>query len=212
MPAHIIPRLFASRIPLPRSALPYIFSANNDKELYSKLEIWKNTQNPLLELLRGFQLFWAAVPSCRNYPRLVCLHYSWQILQHIGLHNICRKFPSPEVLRSPNFSQSLLTWFVVVYHFTTLYVSSLKGFRIPYAVMGVDAVMVIFWLSAMGASAALRASFKYKVTIDGCYNNGSLVNSSTCIVERGMEKRAAVATSTGLSIMSAIAGLSALEL
>lgn len=78
--------------------------------------------------------------------------------------------------------------------------------------MGVDAVMAIFWLSAMGASAALRASFKYEVTIDGCYNDGSLVNSSTCVVERGMEKRAAVATSTGLSVLNAIAGLSALEM
>lgn len=78
--------------------------------------------------------------------------------------------------------------------------------------LGIDAVMFIFWLSGMGAAAALRASFKYSVTIDGCYNDGSLVNSSTCVVERSLQKRAAVATSTGLSIMSAIAGLSALEM
>lgn len=71
--------------------------------------------------------------------------------------------------------------------------------------------MLIFWLSAMGAAAALRASFKYRVTVDGCYNDGSAINSSTCVVSRDLEKRAAVAGSIALSIMSAIAGLAAIE-
>jgi hypothetical protein len=105
-----------------------------------------------------------------------------------------------------------LTWFVVAYNFATLYVASLKQYRIQYAPLAIDAVMFIFWLSGMGAAAALRASFKYTVTVEGCYSDGSLVNSSTCVVKRDLEKRAAVATSTGLSIMSAIAGLSALDM
>jgi len=108
---------------------------------------------------------------------------------------------------------SLLTWIVVIYNFVTLYVPSTKHLRPQLAPLVIDAVMVIFWLSAMGADAALRASFRYGVTVDGCYNDGSNINSEYCVVSRrGIEKRQAVADSTGLSIMSAIAGLSALEM
>jgi hypothetical protein len=78
--------------------------------------------------------------------------------------------------------------------------------------MGADTVMIIFWLLSMGASAALRAAFKYSVTVDGCYSDGSAINSETCVVERGLEVRDAVASSAGLSMMSAVAGLSALEM
>ncbi|KAE8442913.1 hypothetical protein EG329_002585 [Mollisiaceae sp. DMI_Dod_QoI] len=105
---------------------------------------------------------------------------------------------------------SLLTWLIVAYNFATVYITSLKRHHIQYAVMGADAVMFIFWLSAMGAAAALRASFKYSVTVDGCSNDGSLVNSETCVVER--DNGGAVADSDGLAILSAIAGLSALEM
>jgi hypothetical protein len=79
-------------------------------------------------------------------------------------------------------------------------------------VIGADAVMILFWLSSMGASAALRISFKYAVTVDGCSNDGSTINSETCVVERGLEARDAVASNAGLSMMSAVAGLSALEM
>jgi hypothetical protein len=72
--------------------------------------------------------------------------------------------------------------------------------------------MTIFWLSSMGASAALRSSFKYSVTVDGCYNDGSDINSETCVVGRGLEARGAIASSAGLGMMSAVAGLSALEM
>jgi hypothetical protein len=66
----------------------------------------------------------------------------------------------------------------------------------------------------MAAVAALRAEFKYNVDVEGCYNNGHLVDSSTCIVDRGLEKREidAVASYTALDMMSGIAGLSALEM
>jgi hypothetical protein len=104
-----------------------------------------------------------------------------------------------------------LTWLVVVYKFLTLYVGSLKQYQHQYASLAINAVMAVFWLATMGAAAALRASFKYSVTIEGCYNDGSLVNSETCVVERDLHKRAAVATQAGLAMMSAIAGLSALE-
>ena len=71
--------------------------------------------------------------------------------------------------------------------------------------------MALFWLSSMGASAALRASFKYSVNVEGCYSNGQLIGADTCIVDRDLETRAAVATHIGLSLMTGVAGLSALE-
>lgn len=72
--------------------------------------------------------------------------------------------------------------------------------------------MVIFWLSGMGAAAALRTSFRYDVNVSDCYDDGSLVGSTTCVVARKVEKRAAVASDAGLSSMGAVAGLSALEM
>ena len=77
--------------------------------------------------------------------------------------------------------------------------------------IGVDALMALFWLSAMGATAGLRASFKYSVDVEGCYSNGQAINSDTCIVDRDLETRDAVASHVGLDLMSGVAGLSALE-
>ncbi|KAE9381123.1 hypothetical protein N431DRAFT_306763, partial [Stipitochalara longipes BDJ] len=107
---------------------------------------------------------------------------------------------------------SLLTWIVISYNLGTKYISSLNSFWNQFAVIGADAVMILFWLSSMGASAALRIAFRYPVTVDGCYSDGSTINSETCVVERGLEKRGAVASNAGLSMMSAVAGLSALEM
>jgi hypothetical protein len=104
-----------------------------------------------------------------------------------------------------------MTWLVVAYHFATEFNASLAAARHPFIVIGVDALMALFWLSAMGATAALRASFKYSVDVEGCYNNGQAIDSSTCIVERALAKRDAVASHAGLDMMSGIAGLSALE-
>jgi len=105
----------------------------------------------------------------------------------------------------------LMTWLVFAYHFATEFNASLAVIRHPFAVIGIDAVMALFWLSALGATAALRASFKYSVDVEGCYSNGQAIDSSTCIVARSLEERDAVASHTGLDMMSGIAGLSALE-
>ncbi|KAG4429376.1 hypothetical protein IFR05_015143 [Cadophora sp. M221] len=107
---------------------------------------------------------------------------------------------------------SLLTWLVVAYLLVTTYISSFHQFTHIFIVIGSNALLVIFWLAAMGATARLRSRFKYNVSIYGCYDDGSAVDSTTCLVGReiGLEKRAAVATKAGLSMMSAIAGLSAL--
>ena len=66
----------------------------------------------------------------------------------------------------------------------------------------------------MGANAALRGTFTVDVNAD-CYDDGSAVNSGYCVVSRrsgGLSKRMAVATQAGLAEMSAIAGLSAIEM
>lgn len=66
----------------------------------------------------------------------------------------------------------------------------------------------------MGANAALRAAFTVSVNAS-CYNDGSAINSGHCVVSRqenGLQKRFAVASKAGLAEMSAIAGLSALEM
>ncbi|KAL2069839.1 hypothetical protein VTL71DRAFT_14518 [Oculimacula yallundae] len=107
---------------------------------------------------------------------------------------------------------SLLTWLVVAYLLVTAYISSFAKFTHIFLVIAANAGLILFWLAAMGATARLRASFKYNVTVYGCYDDGSNIDSGTCIVGRseGLQKRAAVATTGGLAILSAIAGLSAL--
>lgn len=74
--------------------------------------------------------------------------------------------------------------------------------------------MAIFWLASMGANAKTRSSFKYAVNVYGCYDDGSSIDAHTCFVGRDVEelKKRAIANKKGLAYMSAIAGLSALEL
>jgi hypothetical protein len=106
-----------------------------------------------------------------------------------------------------------MTWVVVAYTLVSEKVPDARKLYNIWAVLALDLLMAIFWLSSMGANAALRASFIYDVTVKDCYNDGSTVNSNHCtIVKRDLERRAAVAGSTGLAVMSAIAGLSALML
>lgn len=107
--------------------------------------------------------------------------------------------------------QCLLTWIVVAYLLITAFISSLHKLSHPFIIIAANSVLVIFWLAAMGATAHLRSRFKYDVNIYGCYDDGSSIDSTTCLVGRdGLQKRAAVATKTGLAVMSSIAGLSAL--
>jgi len=104
-----------------------------------------------------------------------------------------------------------MTWVVVAYTLVSEKVPDARGLYNIWAVLALDLLMAILWLSSMGANAALRGTFKYSVTIESCYNDGSTVNSNFCTVsKRGLERRAAVANATGLAVMSSIAGLSAL--
>ena len=103
--------------------------------------------------------------------------------------------------------QGLFTAGVVAYQLISERVESARGGYDIWAVMALDLLMAIFWLASLGANAALRATFNVTVNIESCYNDGSAVNSNHCTVS----KRAAVASPTGLALMSAVAGLSALE-
>ncbi len=142
--------------------------------------------------------------------------HPWKVLRYYRLGHCLRllPFPYPSPQAPTNECQSLFTWLAIVFFFLTAYISSLRNFKfITFVVIAVNGLMVLFWLAAMGATAHLRTTFKYSVNIYGCYDDGSDVDSTTCVVyKRQLEKRAAVATKAGLSAMSAIAGLSALEM
>ena len=82
-----------------------------------------------------------------------------------------------------------------------------------WAVLSLDTFLAILWLSSMGANAALRATFLYSVDTV-CYNDGGAFNSEFCgdAKRDGLQKRDAVASNAGLAEISAIAGLSALQM
>ena len=77
-----------------------------------------------------------------------------------------------------------------------------------WAVLALDVFAAIFWLASMADLAATRTSFKYHTVINGCYNDGY---GGVCYTKRDLEKRD-VATYSYLDMMSASAGLSALEM
>lgn len=110
--------------------------------------------------------------------------------------------------------QGLFTFIVAIYALVAEKAPACHRAYNYWAIISLDALMAIFWLSSMGANAALRASFVYSVDAE-CYSDGSALNSGHCITSKrdGLDKRAgAVATNAGLAEMSAIAGLSALEM
>jgi len=101
----------------------------------------------------------------------------------------------------------VFTWIIVSYTLITEKVASARGSYNIWAVLSLDLTMVIFWLASLGANADLRARFNTPVTIESCFNDGSAISSNHCTIS----KRAAVAGEVGLALMSAVAGVSALE-
>jgi len=102
---------------------------------------------------------------------------------------------------------------VLAYVIITEKTQSLHHLYHIFAVLGMELFLVIMWLSAMGAVAATRASFKYDVTIDECYNDGTLVSSNFCTIsKRELAKRAVILTRMGQYGMVVTACLCALEL
>ncbi|KAB5518882.1 hypothetical protein GE09DRAFT_1230330 [Coniochaeta sp. 2T2.1] len=108
----------------------------------------------------------------------------------------------------------LFTMIVVTYALVSEKAPNCRSAYNIWAHLSLDLFMAILWLSSMGANAALRATFTVNVNAD-CWDDGSAVNAGHCIVSRsfsGLSKRYAVAGKGGLAQMSAVAGLSALEM
>ncbi|XXG96884.1 hypothetical protein Hte_003175 [Hypoxylon texense] len=99
----------------------------------------------------------------------------------------------------------LFTWIIAVYAILAEKVASCRRAYNTWAILALDLLMIIFWLAAMAATANRRSKFTVPVTAS-CVSDGSTVNSGHCTVW----KRAGVATSGALSVLSGIAGISAL--
>lgn len=115
-------------------------------------------------------------------------------------------FACPPVANSST-SQSLFTWIITVYAVLTEKIPGANPAYNVFAVLALDAFMMIMWLATMGAVAAKRSTFIYSVRAS-CSTDGSLINSGSCTIY----KRAIVMSYGALDMMSAIAGLSALQL
>jgi hypothetical protein len=75
--------------------------------------------------------------------------------------------------------------------------------------------MAILWLAAMGAIAALRASFVYNVDLAGCWNDGSAVNSNHCVSwKRHLlgKRETAAADQAALAEMAGMAAVAAFNM
>lgn len=123
---------------------------------------------------------------------------------------VCHRLP-----RRTDCVQGLFSMIIVTYALVSEKAPNCRNAYNIWAILSLDLFMAILWLSSMGANAALRAEFTVKVNAD-CWDDGSAVNAGHCVVSRqtnGLSKRvAAVAGQAGLAEMSAVAGLSALEM
>ncbi|OCL08791.1 hypothetical protein AOQ84DRAFT_439342 [Glonium stellatum] len=103
---------------------------------------------------------------------------------------------------------SLATFIIVLYSSLSERVGSMNVAYNYWAVLALNIFAIIFWLASMADLAATRTSFKYPTTINGCVNYGY---GGICYKKRHLESRA-VATYGYLDMMSACAGLSALNM
>ena len=69
--------------------------------------------------------------------------------------------------------------------------------------------MLVMWLASWAAVAAKRAQFRIPTSVSQCFDNGSLLNSKTCMRRRAIERRD-VLFKKGEAEMSAAAGIGAL--
>ncbi|KAI1098266.1 hypothetical protein F4804DRAFT_132429 [Jackrogersella minutella] len=104
----------------------------------------------------------------------------------------------------------LFTWIIAVYAILAEKVISCRRAYNTWAILALDALMIIFWLAAMAATANQRSKFVVPVTAS-CTSDGSMINSGQCSIEkRDDDGVVGVATDVGLAVLSAIAGVSAL--
>ncbi|KAI1304366.1 hypothetical protein F5Y03DRAFT_395577 [Xylaria venustula] len=104
-------------------------------------------------------------------------------------------------------ASSILTWIIALYAILTEHSAGCRSGYNTWAVLSLDFFMIILWLASLGANAAFRSTFVVPVDAD-CYSDGSAINSGHCDIY----KRGAVATPTGLAVLSSVAGVSAVPL
>ncbi|KAL7790062.1 G-protein coupled receptor protein [Trichoderma ceciliae] len=100
---------------------------------------------------------------------------------------------------------AIITWVVSLYAILAEKLPVLHHLYHVVAVIVLDGVMMILWLATFAAVAARRAKFVFNVTVDGCFDSGSLFNSKTCF-----KKRNVILFKSGGDMLAAIAGLGAL--
>jgi len=104
---------------------------------------------------------------------------------------------------------SLITLIVVIYGITTSKISKWAVAYNYWAILAFDIWGVIFWLSTMGALAALRSIFVIPTTVNGCGHTGD-IGGGYCW-KRDLSKRNYVAANTYLSVLSCAAAFSAIN-
>ncbi|KAI1094459.1 hypothetical protein F5B19DRAFT_34375 [Rostrohypoxylon terebratum] len=102
----------------------------------------------------------------------------------------------------------LFTWIIAVYALLAERVISCRRAYNTWAILSLDAMMIVFWLAAMAAVANLRSQFTVSVTAS-CYNDGSTINSGHCTVYKRSDV-VGVASQAALGVLSGIAAVSAL--
>lgn len=107
-------------------------------------------------------------------------------------------------------NQAIITWIVSLYAIFSEKLPTLNQFYHVVAVIVLDGVMMILWLATFAAVAAKRAQFRFDVSVEGCFDDGSLFNSKTCYKKRDINKRDVILFKSGGDMLSAIAGLGAL--
>lgn len=100
---------------------------------------------------------------------------------------------------------------IVLYGVLPERVAAIRAVYHPIAIMAVNAAAVIFWLTAMAALAVRRSTFRFATTITTCVNDGS---GGVCVKRRALDlgkRESYVATYPYLNMMSAAAGICAIE-
>ncbi|KAI8948800.1 hypothetical protein F4801DRAFT_439452 [Xylaria longipes] len=104
-------------------------------------------------------------------------------------------------------ASGIFTWIIALYVILTEHSAACRSGYNTWAILSLDFFMIVLWLASLGANAAYRASFVVPVDAD-CYDDGSTVNAGHCVIY----KREAVAGPTGRAVISAVAGISAINL
>ncbi|KAI0442025.1 hypothetical protein F4803DRAFT_386914 [Xylaria telfairii] len=106
-------------------------------------------------------------------------------------------------------ASGIFTWIIALYAILSEHSAGCRSGYNTWAILSLDFFMIILWLASLGANAAYRASFVVPVDAD-CYDDGSTINAGHCVISK--RDTVAVAGPTGRAVISAVAGISAINL